>query len=257
MLVYNPEVIEFYNYPSSMLDRIRDFCDSHGIRPALHTPTPYDEDEPLRRFAPTGPDAAEAKKALRLVERTVETAARFNALHVVVHFPSPYPPYPEEGFQEFCSDFLGQLDSWVGEYGVPILIENLTPHPALHSPQHYRDILLSHPALGFCLDFGHAHLLGEPGAPEKYAELLGESIQSMHIYNTSVERNPTSGHEVGTPEQKAADGFLELGTLIPAVLRTARPAAAILEYSGRSMDLVEAEKSARWIRNMIVKAREN
>lgn len=251
LLVYEPDVVEFYNYPTRQLPLVERFCDRHGIRPALHAPVPYDGPQPLRRFAPTGPDPDEAAAALDITRQTVQYARRINALHVVVHFPSPYPPYPEEGFAKRCKEFLGALTDLMDEYRVPILVENLSAHPLLRTPEQYRSVLSGYPDLGFCLDVGHAHLMGEEGHPLAYAEALSSAVRSLHVYNTTPERYLGQGHELAAPDQSAADGYLDLPLLLPEILRCTEPAAVVMEHRHRGTNPQAAAHSASWLRHLI------
>lgn len=251
LLAYEPQVVEFYNYPTSMLATLQRFCERNGIRPALHTPVPYDDAEALRRFAPTGPDRHEAAAAIRLVAGTIRYAAHIDALHVVVHFPSPYPPYRRTGFTASCVAFLNRLVDLSVDHGVTVLIENLSAHPLLRTAQQYKDMLVDRPELGFCLDVGHAHLVGGEDHPLSYAEALGNAIRSLHVYNTTRERYPAYGHELANRMQSADDGYLDLPLLLPELLRKSRPAVLVLEHSHSNVNARTVAQSAAWIRELI------
>ncbi|GAA3379452.1 hypothetical protein GCM10020367_63040 [Streptomyces sannanensis] len=251
LLPYQPDVVEFYNYPSSMIGTIARFCSRHGIRPALHTPVPYDLEEPLRRFAPTGPDPAEAEAALLMALQTIRTAADLGAIHVVVHFPSPYPPYPVRGFAQRCADFLTALDDTAREHGVPVLVENLSTHPLLHTPKQYERALDGRPGLGLCLDLGHAHLGGEGCTPLRFGQVLGRTVRSMHVYNTTAERYATHGHEAAVPEQSGDDGYLDLAGVLPELVTLAEPAVVVLEHRPITGGPTAQERTADWVRELI------
>ncbi|MGC5014970.1 sugar phosphate isomerase/epimerase family protein [Streptosporangium sp. DT93] len=251
LLVYEPDVVEFYNYPSELLPGVERFCARHGIRPALHTPTPYDEPEPLRRFAPTGPDPEGVSAAMRLTERTVRYAARVGALHVVVHFPSPYPPFTTAGFAGRCERFLRWLSDLARDQGVPVLLENLSANPLLRDPDQYGRLMRAHPGLGFCLDLGHAHLMGARGDPLAYARALAGSVRSMHVYNTTADRYAEHGHELARPEQSARDGYLDLSHVIPALLGHTSPRVLILEHTHAGVGAGDAARSAGWLRDLL------
>ncbi|MFE2145291.1 sugar phosphate isomerase/epimerase family protein [Streptomyces sp. NPDC059456] len=249
LLAYRPDVVEFYGYPATALPRIARFCADHGIRPALHTPVPHDG-VPPRRFAPTGPDRREAAAALRLTEATVRCAADLGALHVVVHFPSPYPPYEEAGFEEASRDFLSATAALAREHGVAVLIENLSAHPLLRTPEQYHRALAAHGELGLCLDLGHAHLLGaDSGAPAGFAALFGPRIRSMHVYETTAERYPRYGHESADRGGTPAEGFMGLSELLPDLLRRTRPAALVMEHEPVRPGNEPA--AADWLRELI------
>lgn len=250
LLAYRPDVVEFYGYPAATLPRIARFCADHGIRPALHTPVSHDLATPPRRFAPTGPDPREAAAALRLTEATVRCAADLGALHVVVHFPSPYPPYPQAGFEEAGQEFLAATAGLAREHRVPVLIENLSAHPLLRTPEQYHRALAAQPDLGLCLDLGHAHLLGaDSGAPHGFASAFGTRIRSMHVYETTAERYPRYGHEPAAPERARAEGYLGLAELLPELLRLTRPSALVMEHGpvAPGAELTVAD----WLRELI------
>ncbi|SER74465.1 Sugar phosphate isomerase/epimerase [Streptomyces sp. yr375] len=256
LLPYEPDVVEFYNYPGAMVPELARFCGRHGIRPALHTPVPYDLDEPLRRFAPTGPDPVEAALALRLARQTIRLAADLDAVHVVVHFPSPYPPYPSEGFAERCAEFLRALDETARSHRVSVLVENLTGHPLLHTPEQYARVL-DGTELGLCLDLGHAHLLGERGTPLRFGQLLGPRVRSMHVYNTTPDRYPHHGHEAAAPGQSSRDGYLDLGVLLPRLLALTRPQVVVMEHNPwpkGPQDRHGPRQTAAWLRRLIDQA---
>ncbi|MGW4562925.1 sugar phosphate isomerase/epimerase family protein [Streptomyces sp. NPDC004561] len=255
LLAYEPDVVEFYNYPRSMLGAIGRFCDRHGIRPALHTPVPYDEPRPLRRFAPTGPDPDEAAAALRMTGATVRCAADLGALHVVVHFPSPYPPYPAAGFDSWCRDFLDAVCGLAREHGVLVLVENLSAHPLLHTAADYRDALAGRPELGLCLDLGHAHLLGPQQGPLAYARALGAAVRSMHLYNTTVARYPLHGHEPAHAGQSAAEGYLPIAEVLPTLLALTGAPAVVLEHRPLAAGDPGPGEIGRWIRAVIGRRR--
>ncbi|MDC2950185.1 sugar phosphate isomerase/epimerase family protein [Streptomyces heilongjiangensis] len=256
LLPYDPEVVEFYNYPSTMVPELARFCARHSIRPALHTPVPYDLAEPLRRFAPTGPDPEEAARALRLALQTIRLASDLDAIHVVVHFPSPYPPYPTEGFAERCAEFLSELAEAARSHSTSVLVENMTGHPLLHSPEQYARVLEG-TGLGLCLDLGHAHLLGDRGGPLRFGQVLGPTVRSMHVYNTTPDRCREHGHEAVAPGQTSRDGYMDLGALLPRLLALTRPQVVIMEHAPLptgSRDPEGPRRTADWLRRLISRA---
>ena len=177
-----PDLVEFYNYPTSSLDAIDRFCVETGVAMALHTPVPYDEAAPLTRFAPTGPDPDEAHLALRLAIETIRWAAKVGALHVVVHFPTPYPPYSASALTQFGYRFLDGVQDEAVAGGVTVLVENLSANPLFRSARDYRDLLERYPALGLCLDVGHALELDPVRALSDFLELVGPRVGSTHVH---------------------------------------------------------------------------
>lgn len=250
LLAFEPEVIEFYNYPSSELPRIEHFCGRHEIKIALHTPTPYDRLEPLRRFAPTGPDLGEARLALEMALATVRSAAHLGALHVVVHFPTPYVDFEEIIEDRVIDAFLDPLVNEAHKLNVRVLVENLSSHPTFHRPEHYATVLDRYEGLEFCLDFGHAHQLGEIASISDFVTQLGSRIRSCHVYN----RRGSSGrgHIPVHPEQRPCDGWIDIQAAVTDLLRRGSVATWILEPDPQPAgELTRAEAGAEWFRSLL------
>jgi len=250
LLAFEPEVIEFYNYPSGELPRIEQFCKQHEIKIALHTPTPYDRSQPLRRFAPTGPDPDEARVALEMALATVRSAADLGAVHVVVHFPTPYVDFQEIIEDRVIDAFLDPLANEAHKLNVRVLIENLSTHPTFHLPEHYAAILERYEGLEFCLDFGHAHQLGEIASISDFVTQLGSRIRSCHVYN----RNNNSGrsHMPVHTDQQAADGWIDMQAAITDLLNGGGVATWIMEPDPqRAEDLQRAQAGAKWFRSLL------
>ncbi|MEM7482676.1 MAG: sugar phosphate isomerase/epimerase family protein [Acidobacteriota bacterium] len=250
LLAFRPEVVEFYNYPTSALPWIARICSDHGIQPALHTPVPYDQPEPLRRFAPTGPDPEEVRQARDLALATLRCAAELSALHVVVHYPSPYPEAHGEIDRAAEADFLAPLAEEADRSGVPLLIENLSAHPTCRLPEHYEELLERYPELGFCLDFGHAHDTDSVAGVPRFAQALGRRIRSCHVYNTK--NDGATPHEPFSRHHRAADGWLNPRAAVAAVLEHADPPVLILEPRPLAADeIAAAVAGADWLRELV------
>lgn len=254
LLAFEPEVIEFYNYPSSELPRIENFCNQHKIKIALHTPTPYDRPEPLRRFAPTGPNPDEARIALEMALTTVRSAAHLGALHVVVHFPTPYVDFEEIIEKRVIDAFLDPLVNEAHKLNVRVLMENLSSHPTFHLPVHYAALLDRYEGLEFCLDFGHAQQLGEIASISDFVTQLGSRIRSCHVYN----RNCNSGrsHIPVHPDQQPDEGWIDLQSTVTDLLHRGEVATWIMEPDPqRAEDLPRAHEGAKWFRNLVTMIR--
>lgn len=250
LLRFEPEVVEFYNYPSHELSRIERFCNQHGIRIALHTPVPYDRAAPLRRFAPTGPDPGEAQSALEMALETVRCAERLNAQHVVVHFPSPYVDFPEVIEDRVIERFLDPVMNESRRLGVRVLVENISSHPTFHDPEHYEKLLNRYDGLGFCLDFGHAHQLGGRASTSDFITRVGSRIWSCHVYNQRSQGGRK--HVPVDPEQQPSEGWIDLRAVVAQLLRRSKVATWILEPDPLSADEIpRAEAGARWFRHLL------
>lgn len=237
LLIYNPEIVEFYNYLPSFLPEIKAFCQANNIIPALHTPTPWDRK--LDGFMPTGPCEQRVLDALEMVHRTVEFAAEIKALHVVVHFPSPTSDgIPDREFA--IHRFLLPVARFAEEYKVKILLENVSPNPDFFTPEHYNKILTEYPILGFCLDVGHAHLLHPTCEVRDFITVIKERIRSVQLYNTHVLRYRNYGHEPIREQQYKEEGWIDILETINLLKEYSKPDAIILEYDSRWFDDISA-----------------
>jgi sugar phosphate isomerase/epimerase len=250
LLQYAPDVIEIYNHPAERAEALCAWARERGIGLALHTPTPYDEPQPLRRYCPTGPDTDEASTARRLVAATAAFGAAIGARHVIVHYPTPYPPFDQKSLDDFGRVFLEHLEDLVDRHGVPILIENLSTNPLLSTPEDYAQALAEYPGIGFCLDLGHAHLMRGSIGPLDYVRALGRRIRSLHIYNTTPDRYRSFGHERAGPGQAVGDGFMDLATIVSHAVATCRPRTLVLEHQG-PLPAGEAQSCAEWLRTIV------
>lgn len=248
LLGFEPQVIEFYNYPSRDLVRIADFCREHGTVLALHTPTPYDEPEPLRRFAPTGPDPVEFRRALELTLGTIRAAAKLDALHVVVHFPTPYADAGPVIEQDAIDAFMAPVAEEARALDVRLLVENLSSHPSFHRPEDYEALLERYDNIEFCLDLGHAAQLEQEDPIAEFASRLGTRIRSAHVYN----RRPGTGHVPVGPDQSTDDGWIDIVDAVSRLSRHCDIASWILEPDSlQGDDLAGAQDGGRWLRGVL------
>ncbi|MCB0745924.1 MAG: sugar phosphate isomerase/epimerase [Ignavibacteriae bacterium] len=193
LLITDPKVIEFYNYPSSEIPNIIDFCQRNDVKIALHTPVPYDNKMPLSRFCPTGPDHKETLEAIRLTKRTIDLAAQVNAMHVVVHFPSPYKNATKFISDQQIDSFFCEVATFADSKDVIVAVENMTTHHTFKMASDYLRLFQKYPTLRLCLDVTHAYMINGESTIENFIFVLKEYIHSVHLcqYNkkTQVKRS--------------------------------------------------------------------
>jgi sugar phosphate isomerase/epimerase len=226
-----PDVVEWYAFPSASLPGIAQFSERHGVRIALHAPMPAPGD--TWRFGPASHDPAIASATLAMTLETIDCARALDALHVVVHFPDPEPPYVAKGFEERARTFLEHVSNAAERKRVRVVLENMTPNPLLRSPEQYRAIMDEYSMLGLCFDIGHAHLAAPEHRIDEYIEALADRIASVHVYNTAVARYGEYGHEPIATGQSREDGFFDWAGAVEAVLAATSPASWILEHDQR------------------------
>ena len=178
----SPDFIELYNFTTPALEKAVKFCSEKKIKISLHTPVPYDEKNPLTRFDPTSADTAERKRAVQLLKQTVACAKELAALHVVVHYPGPYPDSPPNISPEAEHVFITTILEQQELFNVPVLIENLTYHPGFNRPDHYQYLAEKYKQLLFCIDFGHAWMRDIHDV-ETIVTILGSRARACHLYS--------------------------------------------------------------------------
>ena len=163
-----------------------------------------------------------------------------NALHVVVHFPTPCPPFSPVTNMEI-ERFFGNVGTYADQQGVNLLVENMTPHPHFRAPKDYLGLLNNY-NLRLCLDVGHAHLMEPHMGVNDFIEGWGDKVESVHLYNMTKARYSSHGHEPVREGQRKDDGWMDMGKMLNDIIRINNPAAIILEYG--PMDAEGIKKSA-------------
>lgn len=185
LLKFEPELIEFYNYPSNDIPIITKFCTDNGLKHNLHTPVPYDLGNKLKRFCPTGFNDYEINNAISLTLNTIRCAANTEAKYVIVHFPCPYPDSQSDINDLQIRRFFDPVMRESGNLRVKVLVENLTAHPVFNNAEHYAKLFEYYNELGLCFDIGHAWMVNGSETVEKFIEELSDYIKSVHMYSLS------------------------------------------------------------------------
>lgn len=249
LLPFSPDIVEFYNYPSSAIDSIGEFCSTAGVIPSLHVPVPYDATTPLRRFCPTGPDEDEARAARELTLGTIRSAALLRANHVVVHFPTPYPDAGQAVTSEIVDRFFGPVVNFAEAKGISVAVENLTSHPTFYHPEHYSALLESYPPLNLCLDFGHAELLRFSGGIEAFAREIGPRITVCHVYDIASGSDGLKERRLPTPDSSCFRSF-DVAQSIDIVLKVGAKPVFILEPDSLICSSEAKVSCAAWLRSL-------
>ncbi len=143
-----------------------------------------------------------------------------------------------------------QLAALSRAFGVPVLIENVGPNPFFRRAGDYRRLLEAVPDLGFCLDFGHAHVL--PGYEDVHAftRALAPHVRCVHAYNTPRYGGRIGYHFPPCPGQSPEHGWMDLPSLLRTVVTdSAGIEFVIFEYqAGEGADAAEIKSRIRDVR---------
>ena len=137
-------------------------------------------------------------RAIRIVERQLETAVLLgaDAILVVAGLVTEEVPYNE--VYQRCVDALGPLGEKAGRAGVRIGCENCNAeHRFLMSPREFGQFLndVKSPAVGIHLDVGNIH---DTGFAEQWIEMLGPRITRIHVKDVMKHRGRCGDQSVYT-----------------------------------------------------------
>ena len=158
-----------------------------NVSTGLHWATPLSARDPAVRA-----------RAMRIVEREIETAVLLgsDAILVVAGLVTEEVPYNE--VYQRCVDALGALGEKAARAGVRIGCENCNAeHRFLISPREFWQFLndVHSPAVGIHLDVGNIH---DTGFAEQWIEIHGPRITRIHLKDVMKKRGRCGDQSVYT-----------------------------------------------------------
>lgn len=231
LLDLEPDFIELYNLDSALATSLAEECRSRGMGIACHTPVPHGERR-QQKFVPHGSDRHAVGEAIEATFRTIDFAAEYGAIHVLVHFPSPYNP-PEAVTDADIHGFFDPIVERARGAGVRLIVENLSANPYLCTAEHYLELLTRLPEVGLCLDLAHAHLLEPATSVEEFIRQIDGRISSVHVSNTTVPRRGRFGGEAPEEFQNRTPGWIPLDRAVEGLLRISPPPNLVLEVTAQ------------------------
>ncbi len=138
-----------------------------------------------RAYSLASADAARRQEALDQMRAALDAARILGCASMVVHLglPEGQPLSPGDNDPRALGRSLPTLVGMADEAGVRLALE-LIPNP-LSTPDALVDLLDADTdlgATGLCLDFGHAHMLGDVGDA---VERLGGAILTTHVHDNN------------------------------------------------------------------------
>jgi sugar phosphate isomerase/epimerase len=225
---------------------------------SIHAPLPTPCDYPGRAATSflLDPDAQKRQATLQMLSRTIQVAAEWGALYVVVHFGGLHSDgmsRPE--VLELADHTAAQLNAWAEERGVPLHLEYAAYNPSFATPEDLADLVARYSHLCVCLDIGHARIGAEMlGIDERDAvQLLAPHTRSMHMWTTRGREDVRRYRHVPVhPALTPADGWIDIPRVLDAVL-TAQPDCAIV-FEPDSIYPVDAawqDEGVAWVRELV------
>lgn len=228
--------LEIGFYDEEELPGVMDFAMREGLSYGFHDPLPRlpDDDYPFL----TGPDDEQRWRTLDSMYRTLQTAVTYGAQYVIGHIPSviwePEPALSEEEIISLAHRSCEQLTLWSEEAGIPFVLENVGPNPYFFQVDAFIEVMEAHPALGFCLDIGHLHLMSIYAGLDslQFATKLAPYTWIIHVYNATPEMYRKYHHVPAHPSQRRVDGWADVPAILNCVLGdSAANLTLVFEYS--------------------------
>lgn len=233
------------------LDTVAQAVADAGLRPVLHA-----------NHAINLMDQAHPQTHWDVAVASVQACARLGAHSMVIHSGHlPADAFADHGPRAMAAerDSLRRLGDLAGAAGVRLAVENLIPQPGRHAygadPRALADQIAAtdHPAVGVCLDFGHAWLaatlLGFDYIPA--LALLSPLVWHLHLHDNCGRPDKTGdagdAASLGYGDMHAPifDGTIPWEDLLPRL--TLRPGTfGGIElngrYNARAGEIVQAAK---------------
>jgi sugar phosphate isomerase/epimerase len=136
-------------------------------------------------------------KAVDDLKKWIARAAALGAEVAILH-PSTSRCDAElegvDGFLRALEESLRELLPFAAEHQLLIALENMLPGDGGRfgsRPDHFRRIRseLAHPALGFCLDTGHALVAGGPEGAHGFYEAMEGRLLAFHLSDSAGDRD--------------------------------------------------------------------
>ncbi len=138
-------------------------------------------------------------------EQSYLAARKLGAKKLILHTCFQPKIYMLSGWADRVADFYRRFLEDKDD-DIQILLENvLDPYP-----EPILDIVsqIAHPALGICLDMGHAHCYSERPMPE-WCQVLGARVQHLHVHDNDGTRDAHLALGDGTVPSEAFTAYLK------------------------------------------------
>jgi len=135
--------------------------------------------------------------AVKTIGGWLEQAAAVGARAVIQHPASASAGTDDEGTTPFLDKLCRSLEALLPHaerLGLTIAVENMLPGSNRQfgsEPEHLVAVneKMAHPALGFCLDTGHATVARETKAVDVFFDALGDKLMCFHLSDTAGDRD--------------------------------------------------------------------
>lgn len=248
---------ETFDFAPADLDGLRErLRDCSGF--SVHAPLPTGPDYPGSAATSflLDPDPVKRKASLLMLRRTMQVAAEWGALYVVVHFGGLH----SDGLSRaevlgLADQTAAQLDTWAEEHGMPLHLEYAAYNPSFATPEDLVALASRYPYLDVCLDIGHVRVGAEMLDVDEWdvVQTLAPHTRSMHLWTTRGREDVRIYHHVPVhPTLTPADGWIDIPRLLNTVLAIQPDCAIVFEPDLHyNSDPAWQAQGVDWVRSLV------
>jgi sugar phosphate isomerase/epimerase len=202
------------------------------------------------------PDPIKRKASLDLLQRTVQVAAEWGALYVVIHFGGLHSDgLSRAEVLELADQAAAQLDAWACELHMPVHIEYSAYNPSFATPEDHAALVSRYAHIDVCLDVGHARVGAEMLGIDEWAvvQALAPHTRSMHLWTARDREDIGRYHHVPVhPTLTASEGWIDIPRLLDVVLTRQPDCAVVFEPDSLyNSDPAWRAEGVSWVRDLV------
>jgi sugar phosphate isomerase/epimerase len=202
---------------------------------SVHAPLPMPLDYPGRAATSflLDPDPAKRQASLSMLHQTIQVAAEWGALYVVVHFGGVHSNgLSRPAVLDLADRAAAQLNAWAGEQGISLHIEYAAYNPSFATPKDLIELVARYPHLDVCLDSGHARVSAEMLGVDEWdvVQRLAPYTRSIHLWTTRGREDVRRYHHVPVhPTLTPSEGWMDIPRFLESVLSVQPDCAVVFE----------------------------
>jgi sugar phosphate isomerase/epimerase len=225
---------------------------------SVHAPLPTWPEYPGRAATSflLDPDPVKRQASLSMLQQTVQIAAEWGALYIVVHFGGLHSNGMSQAeVFNLADQVAAQLDTWAEEGGMPLHLEYAAYNPRFATPEDLVALTSRYPYLDVCLDIGHVRVGAEMLGVDEWdvVRTLAPHARSMHLWTTRGREDVRTYHHVPVhPSLTPAGGWIDIPRLLEIVLAIQPDCAIVFEPDSHyNADPAWQAQGIDWVRSLV------
>jgi sugar phosphate isomerase/epimerase len=225
---------------------------------SVHSPLPTPPNYPGRAVTSflLDPDLQKRRASLEMLQHTIQVAAEWGALYVVVHFAGLHSDgISRASVVDLADDTAAQLNAWAEQVDLPLHLEYAAYNPSFATPQDLIASVSRHPYLHVCLDIGHVRVGAEILGLDEWdvVRMLAPYTGSMHLWTSRGREDVRRYHHVPVhPLLTPVDGWIDVPGMLKVVLAHNPDCAIVFEPNTLyNPDLDWQAEGVAWVRGLV------